>query len=250
MDSYANFVKLREQGLIPKGVRFQISLPPPFNCVQGHSRPEFHKQLEPFYEKRMLDSLDSIIKNIPAQDLALQWDVCFEVLALEVKKGRVSDPFFVPHFSPIKEGILERIQRICEPIPENVPLGFHLCYGDLYHKHFVEPEDLTLLVDLANGIVSRVDHSVSWIHIPVPKDRDDVAYFEPLRKLSIPASTKIYLGLVHSYDEEGTRKRITTAQSVLLDFGVATECGIGRTPKEELDSILQISEAVTAPVTL
>lgn len=249
LESYATFVESRKQGVIPQGMRFQVSLPSPFNSVQGHLRDEFQGQLEPFYEKRMLDSLASIIENIPAEDLALQWDVCFEVLALEVEKGRVTDQFFVPHFSPIKEGILERIRRICEPIPANVPLGFHLCYGDLFHKHFVEPEDLTLLVDLANDIVSRIGHSVSWIHVPVPKDRDDVAYFEPLKKLSIPASTKVYLGLVHANDEEGTRKRIKTAQSVLPMFGVSTECGMGRTPKEELDSILRIFEAVSAPVT-
>lgn len=46
----------------------------------------------------------------------------------------------------------------------------------------------------------------------------------------------------------GTRKRIKAAQAVLPSFGVATECGMGRTPNEELDSILQISEAVTKPV--
>jgi hypothetical protein len=248
LDSYGTFVKLREQGVIPQGIRFQVSLPSPFNSVQGHLRDEFQGQLEPFYEKRILESLDSIIKNIPTEDLALQWDMCFEVLALEVESGRVPDPFFVPHFSPIKEGILERIQRICEPIPGNVPLGFQLCYGDLFHKHFVEPEDLSLLVDLANDIVARIDHPVSWIHVPVPKDRDDVAYFEPLKKLNVPANTKIYLGLVHANDEEGTKNRIKTAQSVLPTFGVATECGMGRTPKEELDSILRISAAVTAPV--
>lgn len=84
--------------------------------------------------------------------------------------------------------------------------------------------------------------------MPVPKDRDDIIYFAPLEKLSIPTSTKVYLGLVHPNDEEGTRKRIKVAQSVLPKFGVATECGMGRIPIEELDSILQISESVTRPV--
>jgi hypothetical protein len=249
LESYKKFVTLRAQGTIPKGVRFQVSLPPPFNSVQGHTRAEFHSKLDPLYEKRILDSLRNIINGIPAEDLALQWDLCFEVIALEIEKGRVTDPFFIPHFSPIKEGILERVERICEPIPNEVPLGFHLCYGDLYHKHFVEPEDMTLLVGLANDIVSRISHPVSWIHVPVPKSRDDIAYFEPIKNLNIPSSTKIYLGLVHANDEEGTRKRIKTAQSVLPNFGIATECGIGRTPEEELDSILRISKAVTEPAT-
>lgn len=162
---------------------------------------------------------------------------------LEVEKGRATDPLFIPHFSPIKEGILERVKRICNPIPDHVPLGFHLCYGDLYHKHFIEPEDTTLLVDIANRIIEQINHPVSWIHIPVPKVRDGFGYFAPVKNLNIAASTKLYLGLVLANDEEGTRKRIKVAQSVIPNFGVATECGMGRTPNEDLDSILQISEA-------
>lgn len=253
LESYQTFLKLLEQEVIPPGVRFQVSLPLPLNCVQGHTRAELHAQLDPLYEQRMIESVQSIIQNIPAHDLALQWDVCFEVTALENERGRLPDPFFKPHFSPVMEGVLERIQRVSDIafIPAEVPLGFHLCYGDLGHKHFVEPEDLGLLVELANNIFERIQpRPVDWVHMPVPKDRDDIAYFEPLRGLKMGRDTKLYLGLVHAYDEEGTRRRIRTAKSVVSDFGVATECGMGRTPAEELNSILEISRNVSSPVWL
>ncbi|KAL5343835.1 hypothetical protein BJX70DRAFT_393257 [Aspergillus crustosus] len=251
LESYKRFVELREQGIIPKNVRFQVSLPSPYACVQGHTKPELHAQLEPLYERRILDSLSTIVQSIPSHDLAIQWDLCFETTALEYDRGRLKDEFFMAHFKPVKEGFFERIQRICAGIPSEIPVGFHLCYGDLGHKHFIEPEDLSLLVDFANGIIEQVSEkrTVAWFHVPVPKERDDAAYFEPLNDLKASEGTRLYLGVVHAYDEDGTRRRIKTAQSVVQrSFGVATECGLGRTPPEELDSILQILRDVSAPV--
>jgi hypothetical protein len=51
--------------------------------------------------------------------------------------------------------------------------------------------------------------------------------------------TELYLGLVHPNDEEGTKRRIRAVgeAGVEMTFGVATECGLGRTPVGELDSI-------------
>ncbi|KAL2813059.1 hypothetical protein BDW59DRAFT_154988 [Aspergillus cavernicola] len=249
LKSYQTFIELRKKNVIPPGVRFQVSLPPPLNCIQGHTRNEFHAQLEPLYEKRLLDSLVNIIDKIPADDLALQWDVCFEIMTLEFDRGRLKEPFFQAHFSPVKEGILDRLERISANIPTKVPLGFHLCYGDLHHQHFIEPEDMELLIDLANGIARRLQRPIGWVHLPVPKNRDDAGYFEPLKNLDIGPNGRLYLGLVHAHDLEGTKRRIQVARSVIqCDFGVATECGMGRTSREDVDSIFQILKDVTVPV--
>lgn len=248
--SYEIFTDLRAKGVIPEGVRLQVCLPPPLNCIQGHTRRELHKELEPLYEQRVVEALNVIVSKIPAKDLAIQWDVCFEIAALEYERGRIKDSFlkasfFEAHFSPVKPGILERLARLSKHVPANIPLGFHLCYGDFMHQHFTEPQDLGLLVDLANGITESLERPVHWFHMPVPKNRDDLAYFSPLKDLKTDA--RLFLGLVHANDEDGTRRRIETAQKVLgnREFGVATECGMGRTPAEELDSILQISKNVT-----
>lgn len=42
LKSYAAFTRAREQGIIPNSLRFQVSLPTPFNPVHGHTMPKFH----------------------------------------------------------------------------------------------------------------------------------------------------------------------------------------------------------------
>ena len=59
--------------------------------------------------------------------------------------------------------------------------------------------------------------------------------------------TELYLGLVHTDDEEGTRRRVKAASDVVQKFGVATECGMGRKPTSELKSIFAISDSVSEP---
>src|SRR5262249_57915345 len=62
-------------------------------------------------------------------------------------------------------------------------------------------------------------------------------------------------GLVHFRGgEDDTRRRIATARRVRPEFGVATECGLGRRPPERggrpdtLDRLLRVHAAVAAPV--
>ncbi len=81
--------------------------------------------------------------------------------------------------------------------------------------------------------------------MPVPRDRTDNAYFAALRNLALHPETEIYLGLVHYTDGvEGTVGRIEAAQRAIADFGVATECGMGRRPPETIPDLLKIHAQV------
>ncbi|KAI9696299.1 MAG: hypothetical protein M1820_008222 [Bogoriella megaspora] len=247
--SYGKFKELQRNRSIPADVRFQICLPTPLNSIIGHIKPELHSSIEPLYEERFFQALDHIAQEIPHKDMVIQWDLCFDVTALEFDRGRLMDPRHKAYFSPVKPGILERVSRLCDHIPSDTRIAFHLCYGDLRHKHFIEPADTGLVVELANGLINTVSktHTVEWIHLPVPRDRVDIEYFAPLNKLNL-GSSRVYLGLVHANDEDGTRNRISVARAACSHaFGVATECGLGRTPKEEIESILTICRNVTSP---
>ncbi|KAH9909709.1 hypothetical protein F4778DRAFT_10296 [Xylariomycetidae sp. FL2044] len=253
--SYAELKRLRQQNIVPSNVPFQIGLPSPYSVVLGHIKPELANVIEPLYEQRFEETLDSIVAGIPHHDLVIQWDLCFEMTALEYDRGHFPDLFHRPYLSTppsVLEGLVNRVVKLSERVPQDVKMAFHLCYGDLYHKHFVEPRDTSLLVELANALLARdtFRSRTAWIHMPVPKGRTDPDYFSPLKGLKLDSSglpsPKIYLGMVHANDEAGTRKRIETAKAIVpFPFGVATECGLGRTSPEEIDSILQICKEVT-----
>ena len=232
--SYEKFCKLRTDGVIPKGIRFQVSLPTPVNVLGNLIEPAWRETVEPVYEAALLAALRRLQDHIPAEDLAVQWDLASEFAYLE---GAASSP---PWFSPTKQGLVQRILKAAAAVDEGVELGFHLCYGDFGHKHFVEPKDTALLVEIGNAILSGAARQVNWLHMPVPKSRTDTAYFEPLKKLEL-GSAELYLGLLHPEDEEGTRKRIETASMFVSPFGLATECGLGRSSQADLDSILEIA---------
>ena len=85
---------------------------------------------------------------------------------------------------------------------------------------------------------------IDFVHMPVPRDREDDAFFKPLADLAI-GDTKLYLGLVHTTGGiEGNRRRLATALRHAQDFGVATECGFGRRPPEQMPGLLEIHRAL------
>src|SRR5262249_52925950 len=89
---------------------------------------------------------------------------------------------------------------------------------------------------------------VSYVHMPVPRERADMGYVAPLEKLRLPGTTRLYLGLVHYTDGvEGTHKRIETASSTYADFGIATECGMGRRVGQDIPALLRIDREAASP---
>ena len=240
IESYAVFSQLKQAGVIGEGVRFQVCLPTPLAVVYVRFIPRDQEAIEQAYERKMLEELDAVLDAIPADELAIQWDTAVEFAVLEgTLESSLADP---------QRDILERLVRLGEHVPDDVELGYHLCYGDAQHRHFVEPADTAKLVAVANGVSERVGRQVTWLHMPVPRDRNDEAYFAPLRNLRLRPETEFYLGLVHITDGvDGTNARIAAARSVVTDFGVATECGLGRRPAETIPDLLEIHASVSDP---
>lgn len=238
--SYNVFTQLKQAGLVPAGTRFQVSLPTPLAPVTAFVAPGDQEVVEPAYEAAMFAELDQIASAIPHQELAIQWDVAVEFGILE---GAMPGTF-----DEAMKRVVERLVRLGSRVPEDVELGYHLCYGDAGHKHFVEPADTSKLVEVANAVSAGVKRQINWIHMPVPRNRTDNAYFAPLRRLQLHPETELYLGLVHFTDGvEGTRRRIAAAQQFVADFGVATECGMGRRNPETIPELLRIHSEVAAP---
>jgi hypothetical protein len=246
-ESYPLFKRLRDEGKFAPDARFQVSLPTQVAIVGVYIDPEQQAAIAPVFERTLANEITEILKGVPAEDLALQWDVAVEFSRLE----RPSDLRRGP---TDYEEIVAQLVRLGDLVPEPVELGYHLCYGDAPDEpggvghHFMQPKDTSLLVRVANDIVSGVRRPVNWIHMPVPIERDDDAYFAPLDDLQLPAETRLFLGLVHWQDGvAGTQRRIDAAARHVHGFGVATECGMGRRPPEVVPTLLETQRAVNVP---
>jgi hypothetical protein len=106
---------------------------------------------------------------------------------------------------------------------------------------------MAYLVDFANYIAAHINRPVHLYHMPVPRDRSDVAYFAPLSRLSIASNSEVALGLVHMTDGfQGTLARARQAKKHLHEFLTSTECGFGRRPPEQVPQLLKLHAEVAA----
>jgi hypothetical protein len=79
----------------------------------------------------------------------------------------------------------------------------------------------------------------------VPIDRADADYFRPLGKLDHGNLRQLFLGLLHEQDGiEGAKRRMAAADRFINDYGVATECGLGRRKPEIVAQLLKLHAAL------
>jgi hypothetical protein len=239
--SYQLFKRLQGSGKVPPNVRFQVCLPTPLAVVNAFFIASEIRRIWPIYERRLLEELDEITSAIPYDDLAIQIDIASEMHTfLELPEYEKEYP---------REELIESFARIGNRVPADVELGIHLCYGDPGHKHVREPTDMANMVDVYHRLTTAIRRPITWLHMPVPRDRDDDPYFAPLRDLKLKSGTELYLGLIHLTDGiVGAKRRAAAANRVVADYGVATECGFGRRPPETIPDLLRLHRAVAQQV--
>jgi hypothetical protein len=229
--SYEMFKRLRSAGVLPPAMRLQVCLPTPqasgYLYVSGPARETYFE----VYERALKTALGNIVHAIPAGDLAIQWDVCQEVLAFE--------NYFSDRPSDYKKQTFDMLGRLGDAVPADADMGYHLCYGSPRDEHLVQPKDAAILVEMMEGIAGATRRPIDFLHIPVPKDRTDDAYYAPLKTWKRPPGTKLYLGLLHHDDEAGDRARIASARRFVDEFGLSAECGWGRTEPGRLPGLLK-----------
>ena len=241
LESYEIFRTLKRAGDVPEHCRFQVCLPTPTAPVHLCARVEDQRVLERVYEDDLMEELIEIIEIVPHDQLAIQWDTAVEFGIIE--------GCFPTYLSNPLPDIVERLVSLGNSVPRDIEMGYHLCYGDSEHEHFVEPKDMTHLVAVASSVADQLSRPLNWIHFPVPIERDDEEYFEPARSLNLSAATEIYLGLIHTRDgTEGALRRIKAAQSQFKQFGVATECGLGRRSPEIISDLLELHSSIASEI--
>jgi methionine synthase II (cobalamin-independent) len=236
--SYDEFAALQTQGVIPKGVRFQIDLVPAHSVIWLFLQDDLHQPLDPIYNEALKREIDKIAAALLHDQIAIQFDVASAVFA-RLQRGEANA------YGKTRAEMLASFSRILTDLANHVPakieLLFHFCYGDSNHKHVVEPTDMGDMVDVANRLSADIKRTIQVIHMPVPRDRNDDAYFQPLARLRLKPETELSLGLVHYTDGvTGTRERLATAERHAKSFSIATECGFGRRDPATIPELLRI----------
>jgi hypothetical protein len=235
ISSYKQFRRLRDEGVIPEHLRFQVGLPFPSSALNGF-KANFaadYSVAERGFEDLLRRELARLTTEIAPEELAIQWDVCYEVLDLEGVLAWTEGDAWTRFTGPV-----ERLTRL---IPEDVLVGYHLCYGTFPEWPMYEARDMDLLVRMANYAVANSGRRVDWLHLAGPRylRSEDEHFFSPLADLDI-GDTWVYLGIILPVDgAAGLKRRMETASRYLADYGVALYCGFGRQPGQDPEATLR-----------
>jgi hypothetical protein len=230
IESWGVFERLQKAGVIPPKVKFQICIPTPIAPIYNNMVPGDRQKVLPALTQSLLGEVAKIGKTLPNDRIALQWDVCQEVLAWEnyYDKGPVD----------FRTETIDVLTKIGDGVPASIEFGYHLCYGSPADEHMVQPKDTGIMAEMTNAIVAGVKRPIQFFHLPVPKGRTDDAYFAPLRELKLKPETEIYLGLIHHNDAAGDDARLGAARRHVRVDGVGTECGMARGDPARLPALL------------
>ena len=229
--SFGVFDALQKDGAIPAGIRFQISLPSPLAPIYNNMIPADRPGLIPALTQTFIAEVDEIATALPADRLAIQWDVCQEVLAWEGYFDRGPADF--------RTETIDVLTRIGDAVPAAIELGYHLCYGSPADEHMVQPKDVGIMVEMTNAISAGVKRPIQFFHLPVPKPRTDDAFYKPFDRLALKPETELYLGLVHHGDQAGDDLRLAAARRHVRVDGIGTECGWARGDAGRVGSLLR-----------
>jgi len=240
--SWAVFKRLKDAGKVPAGTKFQVDLVPAHSVLWLFLVDALHAPVDPIYNDAVKREIDKIAAAIPHGELAIQFDVASAVFA-RLERNEASG--YGRSKAQMQETFSNILVDLGNRVPPAVDLLYHLCYGDSNHRHVVEPTDMGDMVEFANRVAQQIRRPVQLVHMPVPRNRSDDAYFAPLQRLRLRPETELCLGLVHHTDGvEGTRRRLATAKKYAGKFSIATECGFGRRDPRTIPELLRIHAAI------
>lgn len=123
------------------------------------------------------------------------------------------------------------------------------------HTHFKEPDSLAVVAEFGGTIIERCNRPIKFFHCPVPPSAMEKLdhYYEPFKTV-LPKlkqhHTELYFGVLREEDLEDSRARVEAAKKAFpdIEFGVATECGMGRISPEQADGVMKMACELAEPV--
>ena len=232
--SFPHFARLRAS--VPRrDLRMQVGLPTGLGVAASVLSPARALRFAPAFAACVAREACNLAAAVGAENLLFQIEVPAEV----VMAHRV--PRMAWRFA--SGPVLDLVRRL----PDQVPVGLHLCYGDLNNVAAITPEDFGRLIGFAQSLLRRwpPSHTRAYIHLPFaagssPPPTDPAAY-RSLGGLELPAGSRLVAGFVHETPNleslETLLKTIETTRGAQVD--VATACGLGRRTPEVADELIR-----------
>ena len=248
--SHSVFAALKQQGLVPSHCKFQVDLVPAHSAIWLYVQEDLQRAIDAPFNDAVLREIDKIAGNIPHDQLS-RFSSTSRRRCSRVSSGRSRPP---------TDGTRRRCRRRSRPsccgspitCRRDIDLLFHFCYGDAGHKHVVEPTDMGDMVEFANRLRRQVRRRIQLLHMPVPRDRSDDAYFAPLDRLELsragerdlPGPRPLHRRSRRSWTDDAVADR---EEAHRARFAIAcTECGFGRRDPATVPALLRIHREVAS----
>ena len=234
LGSWPHLQQLRETAG-NRGLRLQVGFPSALDAAFIMLGPKRVLRYYPAYAAAMARESETIVRELGAENLLFQVEAPAEVLmAHKLPK-------------PLTRLTVRPVLNLVRQLDPQVPIGIHLCYGDLNNEAAIAPKGFGRLVHFTQQLVNRwpSSHSLAYVHLPFaagtsPPPTNAKAY-HPLRDLKLPPDTRLVAGFVHeqmsTQEQTELLRVIEEARGGPVD--VATACGLGRRPTETADQLLQ-----------
>ncbi len=85
--------------------------------------------------------------GVPAEELAIQWDTAYDTQDIEGALAWTAGDAWERFAGPVT--------RLARLMPEDVLVGYHLCYGTFPEWPMYEAQDMSVLVRMANFAVAE-----------------------------------------------------------------------------------------------
>ena len=237
-DTYAlrsrqHFERLRTLAGRPD-LRMQVGLPTGLGIAAAVFNPRRAMRLAGAFATRLEREAMVIEREIGAENLIFQIEAPAEV----VMAHRLPKPLL----GTATKTAVDLARRL----PDGVPVGLHLCFGDLNNKALIAPTKFGRLIDFANTLIDRwpSTHRLRYLHLPFAAGTSpaptEAASYGALRRLTLPSGTRLVAGFVHEEPHVDSLARLlhTIEDAWGGTVDVATACGLGRRTADTADELI------------
>ena len=123
VNSYFVFCTMKEKGVLPSHLRFQVSIPMVNSVLPPRIFPNQKDidKVRPGYEAATRAEIAKIVEKIPAGELAIQWDCSTEI---QDSYGAIAG---YPLEGAIERNLIE-VRNLSPHIPRDAALGYHFLF--------------------------------------------------------------------------------------------------------------------------